>query len=60
MTNVCSGTPTTIREIAEGIADQYGRRDLLKFGKRPCNFLDPPKVIRCLIIPYNNQQNDFV
>ena len=36
--NVCSGTPITIREIAEGIADQYGRRDLLKFGKRPCNF----------------------
>lgn len=44
-TNICSGKPTTIRALAETIADGYGRRDLLNFGARPDNFTDPPVVI---------------
>lgn len=42
--NVCSGIPITVRQLAEKIADEYGRRDLLKFGARPDNFIDPPCV----------------
>ena len=33
--NICSGKPITVRQIAEKIADEYGRRDLLRFGARP-------------------------
>ena len=40
--NICSGTPVTVRELAERIADEYGRRDLLRFGARPDNLVDPP------------------
>jgi dTDP-6-deoxy-L-talose 4-dehydrogenase (NAD+) len=43
--NICSGIPITVREIAEKIADDYGRRDLLKFGARPENYTDPPCVV---------------
>jgi len=43
--NICSGVPVTVRELAETIADEYGRRDLLKFGARPENLIDPPKVV---------------
>jgi len=43
--NICSGKPITIRAMAEKIADDYGRRDLLKFGARPKNLLDPPVVL---------------
>ena len=43
--NICSGTPTTVRELAERIADDYGRRDLLRFGARPDNLVDPPYVV---------------
>jgi nucleoside-diphosphate-sugar epimerase len=43
--NVCSGIPITVRQLAEGVADKYGRRDLLLFGARPDNDLDP----RCII-----------
>lgn len=43
--NICSGTPQTVRELAEKIADEYGRRDLLNFGARPDNFFDPPCVV---------------
>ncbi len=43
--NICSGIPITIRQIAEQIADQYGRRDLLLFGARPNNHTDPPCVV---------------
>lgn len=45
ITNICSGTGTTVRALAESIADQYGRRDLLHFGARPGNPDDPPCVI---------------
>jgi len=43
--NICSGVPITVREIAEKIADEYGRRDLLQFGVRPDNEIDPPCVV---------------
>jgi dTDP-6-deoxy-L-talose 4-dehydrogenase (NAD+) len=43
--NICSGIPITVRQLAENIADEYGRRDLLKFGERPDNFIDPPCVV---------------
>ena len=43
--NICSGTPITVRKLAENIADEYGRRDLLRFGARPDNLIDPPCVV---------------
>jgi dTDP-6-deoxy-L-talose 4-dehydrogenase (NAD+) len=43
--NICSGEPITVRQLAEIIADEYGRRDLLKFGVRPDNLFDPPCVL---------------
>lgn len=43
--NICSGKPITVRELAQSIADEYGRRDLLKFGARRNNPLDPPYIV---------------
>jgi len=43
--NICSGQAQTVRELAEKIADEYGRRDLLRFGARPENLFDPPCVV---------------
>jgi nucleoside-diphosphate-sugar epimerase len=43
--NICSGESITVREFAESIADEYGRRDLLKFGARVENPVDPPFVV---------------
>lgn len=43
--NICSGEPVTVREMAERIADEFGRRDLLRFGARAENPLDPPCVV---------------
>jgi nucleoside-diphosphate-sugar epimerase len=43
--NICSGVPITVRQLAERIADAYGRRDLLRFGVRPDNVVDPPCVV---------------
>lgn len=43
--NVCSGVPITVRQLAEKVADEYGRRDLLRFGARPDNLVDPPCVV---------------
>jgi nucleoside-diphosphate-sugar epimerase len=43
--NICSGVPITVRQLAEQIADEYGRRDLLEFGARPDNLTDPPCVV---------------
>jgi len=43
--NICSGVPVTVSQLAEKIADEYGRRDLLKFGARPDNLFDPPCVV---------------
>jgi nucleoside-diphosphate-sugar epimerase len=44
-TNICSGKGITIRVLAEQIADEYARRDLLNFGARPDNLTDPPVVV---------------
>jgi nucleoside-diphosphate-sugar epimerase len=43
--NVCSGQGITVRQLAEQIADEYGRRDLLRFGAKPDNLFDPPRVV---------------
>jgi dTDP-6-deoxy-L-talose 4-dehydrogenase (NAD+) len=43
--NVCSGRPITVRQLVETIADEFGRRDLLRFGARPENLLDPLRVV---------------
>ena len=43
--NICSGIPITVRQLAEKIADKYDRRDLLNFGARPDNLVDPQSVI---------------
>jgi len=43
--NICSGVPITVRQLAERIADEYGRRDLLRFGARQSNLVDPPCLI---------------
>ena len=43
--NICSGEPVTVRQLAERIADEFGRRDLLRFGARPDNLVDPDCVL---------------
>lgn len=43
--NICAGEGVTVRALAERIADEYGRRDLLRFGARPDNLTDPPVVV---------------
>jgi nucleoside-diphosphate-sugar epimerase len=43
--NICSGEGVTVRQLAESIADEYGRRDLLRFGAKPDGLFDPPKII---------------
>jgi len=42
--NICSGLATTVRDLAEKIADEYGRSDLLSFGKKDENINEPPCV----------------
>lgn len=43
--NVCSGVPVTVRELAERIADEFGRPDLLRFGVRPSSPSDPQVIL---------------
>jgi len=43
--NICSGIPITVRQLAEQIADEYGKRELLKFGVHPDNLVDPVCVV---------------
>ncbi|MEP4486865.1 MAG: NAD(P)-dependent oxidoreductase [Halioglobus sp.] len=43
--NICSGQAITVRELAERIASEHGRLDLLKFGARADNPYDPPHVV---------------
>ncbi|AWW44050.1 NAD-dependent epimerase/dehydratase family protein [Polynucleobacter paneuropaeus] len=43
--NICSGVGISVRELAERIADEFGRRDLLRFGVRQENLIDPPYVV---------------
>ena len=54
--NICSGVPMTVRQMAERIADEFGRRDLLKFGARPDNVTDPPCVVG---VPGNARRMDM-
>ena len=43
--NICSGTPITVQQLATQIADEYDKRDLLCYGARPGNLIDPPCVV---------------
>lgn len=43
--NICSGSPITIRQIAENIADKYGRRDLLRFDVESPDKLEAQCVV---------------
>ncbi|PWW00315.1 dTDP-6-deoxy-L-talose 4-dehydrogenase (NAD+) [Hoeflea marina] len=43
--NVCSGQAVTIRQLAERIADESGRRDLLDFGTAAIHPADPASVV---------------
>ena len=43
--NICSGEAITVRQLAERIAGEYGRPDLLNFGARAENTVDPQCVI---------------
>ncbi len=43
--NICSGKPITIKKFAEQIADIYNGRNLLRFGHRPDNSQDPPRIV---------------
>ena len=43
--NICSGIPVTVRELAENIASEYGKIELLQFGVRSNNYMDPPCVV---------------
>jgi dTDP-6-deoxy-L-talose 4-dehydrogenase (NAD+) len=52
--NICSGIPITVRQLAEKVADEFGLRDLLKFGARPDNLVDPPCIVG---LPQQNVYN---
>lgn len=43
--NICSGQAVSIRQLAESIADEYGRRDLLQFGTADIHPSDPVAVV---------------
>ena len=43
--NVCTGIPMTVRSFAEAIAKKYDRLNLLRFGTRPDNPVDPGCII---------------
>lgn len=43
--NICSGEAVTIRQFAERIADEYGRRDLLAFETAAVHPADPSAVV---------------
>jgi len=43
--NICSGKAITVRELAVNIANQYSQADLLDFGARKDNPVDPPIIV---------------
>lgn len=43
--NICSEIGLSVRSLVETVADEYGRRDLLRFGERPLSSFDPPFIV---------------
>ena len=43
--NICSSIPITVRELAERIADEFEKHDLLQFGMRLENQVDPSVIV---------------
>lgn len=43
--NICTGQGRSVKELALEIGRYYGRTDLLNFGARPDNLVDPPRII---------------
>jgi len=43
--NVCSGKGQSVKELAENIADEYGKRNLLNFGSRQDNISEAPYIV---------------
>jgi dTDP-6-deoxy-L-talose 4-dehydrogenase (NAD+) len=43
--NICSGEAMTVRALAERIADEYRRRDLLHFGAKPNRPGEPTVIV---------------
>ena len=43
--NICTGQGRSVKKLAQEIASIYGREDLLNFGARPDNLVDPPTII---------------
>jgi dTDP-6-deoxy-L-talose 4-dehydrogenase (NAD+) len=43
--NICSEIGQSVRSLVETVADEYGRRDLLRFGERPLSSFDPPCIV---------------
>lgn len=43
--NICSEIGLSVRSLVEKVADEYGRRDLLRFGERSLSSFDPPYIV---------------
>lgn len=43
--NICTGHGRSVKDLAHEIAAIYDRKDLLNFGARPDNLVDPPIII---------------
>jgi len=43
--NICTGYGRSVKDLAHEIAAIYDRKDLLNFGARPDNLVDPPIII---------------
>jgi dTDP-6-deoxy-L-talose 4-dehydrogenase (NAD+) len=43
--NICTGHGRSVKDLANEIAALYDREDLLNFGARPDNLVDPPSII---------------
>ncbi len=43
--NICSGNPVTLKQISEMVADEFNRRDLLRFGGDSKNNDEPPCIV---------------
>lgn len=56
--NICSEKPITVRQLAEQIADKYGKRNLLKFGAIPERENDPFCVIGRDNLKNNSRSKD--